>query len=118
MLDKKARLKGYALPERSLLLENTATGTQIPILRSLRTSLPSLLRDRESICVRLPAPGQYRILATDNQIQHGWFAFSEPVAYGPLAAVCHDLLNSGKVLLCAGLCLLGLSLVLQRRPLT
>ena len=118
VLDKKARLKGYALRERSLLLENIATGAQIPILRSLRTSLPSLLRDRESVCVRLPAPGQYRILATDNQIQHGWFAFSEPVAYGPLAAVCHDLLNSGKALLCAGLCFLGLSLVLQRRPLT
>ena len=116
VLDKKARLKGYALPERSLIVENIATGVQIPILRSLRTSLPSLLRDRESVCVRLPAPGQYRVLATDNQIQHGWFAFSEPVAYGPLAAKCHDILNSGKALLCAGLCLLGLSLVLQRRP--
>ena len=113
VLDKKARLKAYALPERSLVVENIADGTQIDVLARLKSSLPSLLRDRESVCVRLPSPGTYRIRASDQQLQHGWFAFSEPLAYGPLAAISHDVLNSGKALLCGGIFLLSISLALR-----
>jgi hypothetical protein len=118
ILDKKARLKSYRLPSRSLLVERISDGVQIDVMGALKTTLPSILRDRESVCVKLPGPGSYRILATDDEVGHAWMAFSEPLAYGPLAAICHDVLNSGKLLLWVGLIFLGASITLRRLSAT
>ncbi len=118
ILDKKARLKGYRLPGRSLVLEKVGGGESIDIFSALRTTLPSILRDRESVCVKLPGPGEYRVVAKDDEVGHAWMAFSEPLAYGPLAAICHDVLNSGKLLLWLGLVALGASITLRKLSAT
>jgi hypothetical protein len=114
LTDKKSRFRFYNLGNSSLKLVRISDGYEIDLLKQLAFSFPSILRDRESVCVRLPAAGTYKIVAEDHEVDSGWFAFSEPTASGPLAYLTEPVLNSGKLITFAGIIALATSLFIRR----
>ncbi len=114
LADKKSRFRFYNLGNCSLKLVRVSDGYEIDLLKQLAFSFPSILRDRESVCVKLPTAGVYKILAEDLEIDSNWFAFSEPTASGPLAYLAEPVLNSGKLIIFTGIIALAASLFIRR----
>ncbi len=103
IVDKKARFTNYSLPDLSLKLI-PESGAAVDVLAALRRQPPFLLRDRESVCIRVQ-PGNYRIECTD-QSPEGALAFSAPMEGGRCAWLLHVMIQSSKLLIAAGIALL------------
>lgn len=108
LFDKKSRFRFYNLGQSSLKLVRLSDGFEVNILKALPRAFPSIFTDRETLTVRVPEPGLYKIVAEDLEVDGGWFAFSEPTASGPLGAVAQIILNSGKLALFLGVLLAAL----------
>ena len=105
ILDKKARFTNYALPDLTLrLLGND--GSSVDLLAGLRRQPPFLLRDRESVCVRV-SPGTYRLECRDDSEDLS-IAFSAPMEGGHISGPVHLALQSSKLLIAAGIAILAL----------
>lgn len=102
VLDKRSRFSLYKVPGCSLHLVEDKTGKRFDLLALLRTSFPSILRDREAIHVRVSPGMAYHIEAVDDS-PSAWFAFSEPRESRRMTPVTEGLLDSGKLMTLAGL---------------
>ncbi len=98
LLDKRARFSAYRIPEAKLELVDEAAGTREDLLPKLRTTFPSLLRDRDAIYARVHPGTSYHLEATDAS-ETAWFAFSEPRASGRCTPFTEGLAQSGKWIL-------------------
>ncbi len=105
IVDKKARFDGYGLDGLGLKLI-TADGAEIDVLRSLRAKAPSLLRDRENVCVPV-TPGSYTLSLADTSSDLS-LAFSAPMEGGRVSMAVHQSLASAKLLIATGVGFLGL----------
>jgi len=113
VVDKKARFTNYALPGLSLKLLGKDAAA-VDLLAELRRQPPFILRDRESICVRVK-PGQYRLECSDDSTDLS-FAFSAPMEGGPCTGWLHVLIQSNKLLIAAGVGILVLLILFRPKP--
>ena len=95
MVDKRARFSSYRIPGARLELVDESAGTREDLLSKLRTTFPSLLRDREAVHARVRPGKPYHIEASDES-EAAWFAFSEPRASGRCTPLTEGLVQSGK----------------------
>ncbi len=111
IVDKKARFTNYRLDGLELKLVPVVEGPEVDVLAALRQEPPYLLRDRESVCVRVE-PGDYHLEYADESLDQS-LAFSVPIEGGRCAGWLHAWIQSSKLLIAAGIGILAL-LVLFR----
>ncbi|HEX2750607.1 MAG TPA: hypothetical protein VHM91_21555 [Verrucomicrobiales bacterium] len=115
IVDKKARFTNYKLPGLSLKLVPESGGEAVDVLAGLGKQVPFLLRDRESVCVKV-TPGASYHLECDDESKDLWLSFSQPMEGGRCAGWLHQLMACSKLLILAGIMLF--TLLFLTRPST
>lgn len=113
ILDKKARFAFYREPGCSFQLVEDQTGIRQDLLKKLRWDYPFILRDRELVYARV-TPGFWYHVEAVGGTEESWFAFSDPRESGRLTPLTEGVLNSGKLMVLAGVCLSALLVMVRR----
>ena len=115
IIDKKARFTNYKLPGLSLMLVPENGGESVDVLAGLGKQAPFLLRDRESVCVKVTPGTSYHLECADES-KDLWLSFSQPMEGGRCAGWLHKLMACSKLLILAGIMLF--TLLFLTRPST
>jgi hypothetical protein len=82
----------------------------VEVLAALKTKVPFLLRDRETVCVPVAPGASYHLECADESKELS-LAFSQPVEGGRCAGWLHALVQSSKLLILGGVMLFALLLL-------
>jgi hypothetical protein len=115
IIEKKARFTSYKLPGLSMKLVPEDGGAAIDVLAGLARQVPFLLRDRESVCVKVKPGTAYRLECTDES-KNLWLTFSLPYEGGRCAGWLHAVIQSSKVFILGGIMIFAFLFVTRSSP--